>query len=418
MAEPAIALALLLLAVVLVGRRALRAAPAVGPAETPLAADFTAAERARARALFTALLPSRLAGSVLSLVWVLVAGFGPPGRVFSRTGAGHPAVALLVVLVVVLGGAWLLSLPFAIAGRRVRARYGLTAGGWGGWLLDRVKSLLLTLVLAAAALAVLLWLRAVLGPAWWWVAVPAAALAIIALTFVVPVLVEPLFLRLRPLPASAERTALLDLARAAGLAVRDVLVADASRRTTAYNAYVSGFGPTRRVVVFDTLLSGERFPAVRAVVAHELGHVARADVAFGAALGALGGAAAVAGLAVLLAWEPVAAGTVGVGVVPFTLAYLAGVGLVTNPAQSAYSRRVEARADRYALDLLAAAGEDAATAYAAMLRALARAGVAVLEPPRAYVLWAGTHPSIPQRLAATRRWAGGHGTRVADRALE
>ncbi len=96
-------------------------------------------------------------------------------------------------------------------------------------------------------------------PSWW--PLPAAAglaLAVLALTFVAPVVLEPLFNRFRPLEDERLAGALRALADRAGVPVRDVLVADASRRTTRANAYVSGLGPTRRVVVWDTLLASCR----------------------------------------------------------------------------------------------------------------------------------------------------------------
>ena len=113
---------------------------------------------------------------------------------------------------------------------------------------------MVSLVLALLALAALLWLVSARPQSWWWIGALGAAGLVVLLSFVLPLLVEPLFLRFRSLEPGPVRDDVLGLARTADLAVADVLVADASRRTTALNAYVSGFGPTRRVVVFDTLL--------------------------------------------------------------------------------------------------------------------------------------------------------------------
>src|SRR6185295_648187 len=94
-----------------------------------------------------------------------------------------------------------------------------------------------------------------LAPRWWWAfgALGAAGLVTL-LTFVLPVLVEPIFNTFTPLPAGELRTDLVAMAARDGVPVKDVLVADASRRTNALNAYVSGLGPTRRIVVYDNLL--------------------------------------------------------------------------------------------------------------------------------------------------------------------
>ena len=90
--------------------------------------------------------------------------------------------------------------------------------------------------------------------------------------------------RFTPLPAGQLRTDLLQLAARDHVPVEDVLVADASRRTTALNAYVSGFGSTRRIVLYDTLVEKASPREVELVVAHELGHAKRQDVLHGTLL--------------------------------------------------------------------------------------------------------------------------------------
>ena len=105
-----------------------------------------------------------------------------------------------------------------------------------------------------------------------------------------------------PMADGPLRTSLMRLAERDGVPVRDVLVADASRRTTALNAYVSGLGPTRRIVVYDTLLREAPPEQVEAVVAHELGHAKRNDVLTGTLIGALGAAAGVCALYLIGSW--------------------------------------------------------------------------------------------------------------------
>ena len=103
----------------------------------------------------------------------------------------------------------------------------------------------------------------------------------IVATYATPIVLDPLFNRFTPLPAGATRTAVLDLAREAGVDVGEVYEMDASRRTTAANAYVTGIGHTKRVVLYDTLLRDFSPDEVRLVVAHELGHVHHRDVPHG-----------------------------------------------------------------------------------------------------------------------------------------
>jgi STE24 endopeptidase len=196
--------------------------------------------------------------------------------------------------------------------------------------------------------------------------------------------------------------------------VRDVLVADASRRTTALNAYVSGFGSTRRIVVYDTVLATVPPDEIESIVAHELGHVATDDVLTGTLMGALGAAAGVAALGWLLTWRPLLrrAGADGPGdprVVPVLLFVVAAAGLLATPVQNLVSRQLEARADLHALDL----GRDPA-AFVAMQERLAQASLAQPEPPRVWHLLLGDHPTEAERVAMARDWARlatGPGTR-------
>ena len=191
--------------------------------------------------------------------------------------------------------------------------------------------------------------------------------------------------------------------------MQDVLVSDASRRTTALNAYVSGFGSTRRIVVYDTVLEQLPDDEIESIVAHELGHVSADDVLTGTLVGALGAGAAVALLGWLLSWTPLLrrAGADAPGdprVVPLVL-FLAAVGtVVSTPVQNVVSRQVEARADVHALDLTADPG-----AFIAMQRRLAATNLNDPTPPAAWQWWFGTHPTAVQRVAMAEDW-----TRLAD----
>ena len=242
-----------------------------------------------------------------------------------------------------------------------------------------------------------------LAPRWWWawVALGAAALTVL-LTFVFPVLVEPVFNKFTPMEPGPLRQDLVAMAQRDGVPVKDVLVADASRRTTALNAYVSGLGPTRRIVVYDTLLRDAPPAEVEAVVAHELGHAKDNDVLTGTLLGALGSAAAVIAVYLLGSWTGLLR-RAGVDSVtdPRSIALLLAVaalaGLVATPVQNLVSRRVEARADHHALLLTG----DAATAEA-MEQRLAVTNLADVDPNRFEYWMFATHPSTVERMAAAR----------------
>ena len=221
--------------------------------------DFTPAEHERSEAYLAAVrLPSYLAMG-LSLIIGLVLALTPLGaRLVGWAGrlAGGGWVAT-----VLLGGlAVLLVLRVATIGlsawaESVRRSYGISTRTWLGWLGDVGRSFA---VEAGLTLLVLLALFAIVRRfgAWWWVpgAIGGAVLVVVA-SFLYPLVIEPVFNKFEPLEQGELRTALLDLAERDGVHVDDVLVADASRRTSTLNAYVSGFGATRRIVVYDNLLA-------------------------------------------------------------------------------------------------------------------------------------------------------------------
>ncbi|GAA2028178.1 hypothetical protein GCM10009740_17230 [Terrabacter terrae] len=368
---------------------------------------------ARGRALRSALRPSSYASLVTGLVAPLLLGLTPAGAAIVRWVAepfgSHWLAQAVLGGLAVLAVPWLATLPFAAWRHVVVRRFGLSTQSWGGWTADLLKGGGLALVLGGVLLAGFYTLAHV-APDWWWAwgAVGAGALVVL-LSFVFPVLIEPVFNIFTPMPAGALRDELLVMAARDELPVRDVLVADASRRTTGLNAYVSGFGATRRIVVYDTLLREARAGEVRSVVAHELGHAKARDPATGALLGSVGAATAVVSLFVLGQWDGLLhlAGVDSIGspeAIGLVAALAALAGLVTRPLQNLASRRVEARADQHALALTGSPAEFAATQLH-----LAAVNQADVHPPRAeYVLFA-THPDTVGRLAAARE-AGWRGT--------
>jgi STE24 endopeptidase len=372
----------------------------------PAEPDFTPEQVARGRALRRQVLPVSLASSAVSLALLLSLGLTAGGAHLVAVFGSAWAVRVVggAVTLVLLGE--LAGLPFAARGRVVRARYGLVTQGWAGWAVDRLRGLLVSLPLALGALFAVYALAGVTRWWWAWAALGTAVLTVL-LSFLAPLLFEPLFNRFTPMEPGPMREALLALAARDGVAVRDVLVADASRRTTALNAYVSGLGGTRRIVVYDTLLSTADPREVELVVAHELGHVVHRDVARGTAFGAVGAAAGVCVLAVVVSWHPLlrAAG-VGHFADPRSAWLLAAAGAVggalAGPVTSGLSRRIERRADRHALDTTADPGT-----FIAMQRRLTVANVADPAPPRLAHALFGTHPTPAERVAAARGWAAG-----------
>lgn len=373
------------------------------------ATDFTEAEIRRGSAFRAALRPWSLARLALGLGVALVLGLTPLGArliaAVARPLGGSWWVEALLGGVVLGAVATVVTLPLAARSEVLLRRYGLSTQNWGGWLADQAKAWAISAVLTAAITLVLFALvRAT--PNWWWAwAAAGAAAFVFAASFAFPVLVEPVFNKFTPMPDSPLRTSLMQLANRDGEPVKDVLVADASRRTTALNAYVSGYGASRRIVVYDTLLEEAPQDQIESVVAHELGHAVHRDVVTGTALGALGAAAAVCGLALLTGWAPLLrrAGVESLAEprsIGLVLAIIAVVGALATPAQALVSRQIEARADEHALALT----RDP-EAFVSMQRGLALQNRADLRPNRFFQLWFGTHPTTVDRIAAAREFA-------------
>ncbi|MFF2656147.1 M48 family metalloprotease [Kitasatospora sp. NPDC058032] len=375
------------------------------PAPAP---DFTPAQRARGRALRRSQLPWALGGRLTGLALTLALGLTPAGAglvsaVGGWFGGSRTAEVLAGAAALVLLGQ-LAQLPFGAGSRSVRSRFGLVTQGWAGWAVDVLRGLALTLALALP-LAFGLYALTDRSPDRWWIpAAGAAALLTAALSFLYPLLVEPVFNRFTPMEPGPQREALLGLAERDGVRVRDVLVADASRRTTALNAYVSGLGATRRIVAYDTLLSTADPREVELVVAHELGHVKHRDVLTGTVLGAVGAAVVVVLLGLASGWDALlsAAGATDAAdprSLPLLAAIAALLGALSGPVQCAVSRRVETRADRHALELTGDVEQ-----FIAMQRRLAVTNVSDVDPPRVLELLFATHPSATRRIAAARAW--------------
>jgi len=374
---------------------------------TDATAYFSAEEIERATAYHR---PAYLAwgvGAALGIAALTVLAFSPAGRWLAAPLDDLPRWVLGLLypaLVVVV----LAALRFPIGlwrGFLHERRWGFSTQTLRGWLWDWAKGLAVTAALTGATLLGLVEVAAALPRLWPAVAAPAAGLLVALFSLLGPIILEPLFNRFRPLEDEALARDLRALAGRAGVPVREVLVADASRRTRKENAYVSGLLRTRRIVVFDTLL-GEREPGeVRAVVAHELGHRRARDVAKGTALAALGAAATVLVLWVLLRLDPVASAIGASGpsdprIAPFVLLVGAGLQLGAAPLALALSRRWEAAADRAALELT---GDP--QGFARMHRRLATANLSDLAPPRLIYLLLFSHPLPQERIAAAQAFA-------------
>ena len=368
----------------------------IDPAAVDVKAYFSAAELARAEAFRDPQRLLGLAGLAVSGGTLALLALRPPRRFLDplerRPLLGGAAVGAGITVALVAA-----NLPLAAVRHERAVDVGLSTQQWGPWLADLGKYTAVDAVLAAGGAALGLAAVRRFRRHWW---APAAA-GVVVLGFVTlwlfPVVIDPLFNRFDPLPRGELRSDVLDLARRSGVDVGEVYRVDASRRTTGANAYVVGFGHTKRVVLYDNLIENLPPGEVRSVVAHELGHQRHHDLWRGLAWLALF-APAGAFLAQRLAERFTPALTdprarPGPAVLPALALALSLVSFAGGIASNVLSRRVESAADAFALRQT---GD--AKAFIGLERRLAITNVSDPDPPRVTQLLFGTHPTTKQRI--------------------
>ena len=306
-------------------------------------------------------------------------------------GAALAGAGISLTLVVV-------GLPLALWRHERAVDAGLSTQSLAPWLADVGKSAAIGAGIAAIGGAVGLALIRRF-PRHWWLPGAGAVVGFAVLTlYLSPILVDPLFNDFEPLERGRLRAEVLELADRAGVDVGEVYRVDASRRTTAVNAYVGGLGHTKRVVLYDNLIEDFRPGEVRSVVAHELGHVKGRDIGRGILWIAI---VAPAGMWLVQRLTEAIGGRArgergaraGPALLPALAFSLALVSFALTCAGNVLSRQVEARADSYALELT---GDS--RAFVELERRLALRNLAQPDPPKLWHLLFGTHPTTIDRI--------------------
>ena len=299
-------------------------------------------------------------------------------------------------------GATLVSLPFEIYGTfRIEAKYGFNKTTPGTFAADRVKGLGLAAGIGLPLLALLLWIFQRVPQAWVWAWV-ATTVFMLALQFVAPRWLMPLYNKFTPLEEGPLRRAILGLAERCAFPLRDVFIIDGSRRSTKGNAFFAGFGRNKRIARYDTLVEKHPEPELLAVLAHEIGHFKKRHIVqrLVAAVVQLAVLFLCMGLVLTNAGLAEAFGlkgpTLWLGFVFFMILF-EPVQLLIGIAGNVWSRRHEFEADEYAASVTG--GPEAMTGA---LKRLARDSLSNLTPHPLYVFLHYSHPPMLERLAALR----------------
>jgi len=365
-----------------------------------LAAHQKAADYTLARSRF-GLVEMAWAAAVL-LGWTLLGGLDQLNQgLRAWLGSGMWQQLALLAAFSLIGG--LLELPFSLWQTfRLEQRFGFNKMTLGLWIADGLKGVLLGALLGLPLAALILWLMNAAGPAWWLWAWATWVAFNLLLMLVYPTFIAPLFNKFQPLDDADLKARVTALMERCGFAAKGLFVMDGSRRSAHANAYFTGFGASKRVVFYDTLLRQLSGSEVEAVLAHELGHfkhrhvVKRMVAMFGLSL---------VGFA-LLGW--LASRTwfyTGLGVQPnldgpndalalllFMLA-LPVFGVFVSPLSAMLSRRHEFEADAYAV------AQTSGTDLSAALIKLYQDNASTLTPDPVFVKFYYSHPPASERLA-------------------
>lgn len=296
-----------------------------------------------------------------------------------------------------------LSIPFSLySDFRLEARYGFNRQSAGLWWSDWLKSTLLSLVLSSALAAGALWLVQAAPHTWWLLVAALISSVSLLLTVLSPYLIEPLFYKFEPLSEPALQDGIRAMTERAGVHIGRILKLDASRRSGHSNAYFTGFGRQKRVVLFDTLLAQMSEPEILAVLAHELGHWKKHHVLTRMLVMQV---LLVAG-AYLFFWVAPSAAVpslVGLSAASFP-ARVVILGVAASlllfpltPLFAAWSRRDEREADRFAVDLHGAPRD-----LADALAKLGTENLSNLHPHPLYAAFYYSHPPLAERIGGLR----------------
>ena len=382
-----------------------------GISPKPANYDFTTAQLHRAQSYVDAVRLGSIGGLLFSVVLAGVLGLTPLGARLSPPIRNAFLRSLLTGFLVTVFIAVLTS-PWQWWVEHVDRDRGLSTTNWGTWWGLQAEGWAIGGLVTGIVLALLQLVVRRMPRTWWLVFAAGGAGLVFLSSILLPITVEPLTASIKPLPAGPLRESLLTMAHDDGVNLTQIYVSDPIASSTSENAYVSGLGPTARIVLYKTLVDHASTAEIRVVMAHELGHWKHHDIRNGTIMGALG----VAGLGCLAPillcsrrlrrWSHVD----GPGD-PRAVAQLLGIyaigALLVTPLMTGISRSIEANADRHSLTL---SGDP--VAFVASQRSLTIANISQPDPPQVLHDLFGDHPTGVERMALARAYGEKNGIDV------
>jgi len=367
-----------------------------------------------------------LAGSVWGILQLLlllaVGAVGWMQRTAIRTSRNRWAQGFLFVFLLMLATT-LLSLPLDLAGHHFSRVYGISVQGWGSWFWDMTKSFLISFVFGGLVMMLLFWVIRKSPRRWWfWFWIPAVALVVL-MVFVAPVILDPLFNKFEPLaksnPALVDRLEQMTHRGGINIPPERMFLMKASEKVTVLNAYVTGIGASKRVVVWDNSIERATPDQISFIFGHEMGHYVLNHIpktlVFLSLLLLVEFYIGFRGMQWLLRRYGARWGIGSQndwGSVVVLMLVISVLSFVTQPVMNAYSRSHEHIADIYGQESVHGIVADPQATAVGTFQLLGEMGLEEPQPNRYIEFWLFSHPSITHRVAfaaAYDPWvAGGH----------
>jgi len=341
---------------------------------------------------------------IVLLSFLFLGGFGFVDNIVVSISDNHIVRSLIFFGIIGLGSS-ILNLPFAVYDTFViEARFGFNTTTPRTYVLDMVKSLFLSIVIGAPILALLVWFHSVAGSLFWLYALAAVAAFTVFFNLFYTSLILPVFNKLTPLPEGELRDAIGSYASGNGLSLTDIYVMDGSQRSTKANAFFSGWGRRKKIILYDTLIKDLTTAEIVAVLAHEAGHYKLRHTLKGLAASLLQ-MSIILFLLGLVVNSPLLSQAVGVdepsfyiGITVFGMLF-APISSVAGLLMNFISRRNEYAADRYA------ASTSNALSLMSALKKISANSLSNPTPHPLYVFFNYSHPPLLKRLEALENLA-------------
>ncbi len=331
------------------------------------------------------------------MAMLLLSGFALVNNLAASL-SGHPLLWPLLFFGILLLGSGLLNLPFSIYDTFViEEKFGFNKTTPKIFISDQFKSLLLTIILGGGILALIIFIYQKTGQWFWILAWGVMALFSLLISLFYSSLIVPLFNKQTPLPEGELRSAIGNFARDTGFKLSQIYLIDGSKRSAKANAYFTGLGHRKRIVLYDTLLQEMTTPEIVAVLAHEMGHYKKKHLLTGMIAGFLQAGLMLFLFSLVVGSRALSQGlgvdepTFHTGVVAFGILF-SPLSMVTGLLTHYLSRRHEYQADNYA------ASHGQALPLMSALRKLSVQNLSNMTPHPVYVFFNYSHPTLLQRL--------------------